>query len=60
MTQAARDGAMEAWLEILSQRHPGFVWIPKRTWTSLPRGPKLRPGSGFGRSPHPPTVEEER
>jgi hypothetical protein len=30
LTQAARDGAMEAWLAILSQRHPGVVWIPKR------------------------------
>jgi hypothetical protein len=30
LTQAARDGAMEAWLEILSQRHPGVVWIPKQ------------------------------
>jgi hypothetical protein len=31
LTQAARDGAMEAWLEILSQRHPDVVWMPKRT-----------------------------
>jgi hypothetical protein len=30
LTQAARDGAMEAWLAILSQRHPGVVWIEKR------------------------------
>jgi hypothetical protein len=30
LTQAARDGAMEAWLEILSQRHRNVVWIPKR------------------------------
>jgi hypothetical protein len=36
LTQAARDGAMEAWLEILSQRHPGFVWIPKRALDLAP------------------------
>jgi hypothetical protein len=30
LTQAARDGAMEAWLEILSQRHPTVIWVPKR------------------------------
>jgi hypothetical protein len=31
LTQAARDGAMEAWLEVLSQRHPGLVWVPLPT-----------------------------
>lgn len=31
LTQAAREGAMEAWLEILSQRHPEVVWVPKQT-----------------------------
>jgi hypothetical protein len=30
LTQAARDGEMEAWLEILSQRHPELVWVPKQ------------------------------
>lgn len=30
LTQAARDGALEAWLEILSQRHPDLIWVPKR------------------------------
>jgi len=30
LTQAARDGAMEAWLEILSQRHADVVWVPKQ------------------------------
>jgi hypothetical protein len=30
LTQAARDGAMEAWIEILSQRHPELVWVPKQ------------------------------
>jgi hypothetical protein len=29
LTQAAREGAMEAWLEILSQRHPELLWVPK-------------------------------
>jgi hypothetical protein len=30
LTKAARDGAMEAWIEILTQRHPELVWVPKQ------------------------------
>jgi hypothetical protein len=30
LTQAAREGAMEAWLDILSQRHPDLIWVPNR------------------------------
>jgi hypothetical protein len=30
LTQASRDGAMEAWLTILSRRHPDVVWVPLR------------------------------
>jgi hypothetical protein len=30
LTQAARDGALEAWLRILSQRHPDVIWVPKK------------------------------
>jgi hypothetical protein len=29
LTQAAREGAMEAWLEILSRRHPELLWVAK-------------------------------
>jgi hypothetical protein len=29
LPQAAREGAMEAWLEILSQRHPELLWVAK-------------------------------
>jgi hypothetical protein len=31
LTQAARDGAMQAWLEVLSQRHPELLWVAKES-----------------------------
>jgi hypothetical protein len=51
LTQAARDGAMEAWLEILSQRHPGLVWVPRPT-PSAERA-EACPGNEPGGTPIP-------
>jgi hypothetical protein len=28
LPREARDGLMRAWLDLLSERHPGVTWIP--------------------------------